>query len=255
MREIKDDFVKLVKAKPVLNLSNLGHKAVNYATYTERLKASRRGMKAPKEILDDPVRRAIIEKKAEQLGQKPHQILGIYCGLVSSFRPMTAKYLCRRFNATSVLDPCAGWGGRLVGATAAGCRYIGIDSNTDLKEGYDRLIQLTGGDVTLIWSPAESVDFSQLKYDFVLSCPPYADLETYMNVPTYQNWKEEFFIPVFSRAYASLQEIGYMALCLPESLYVVLAEHLGECHETINIPIRCRDKRRTKTETVYCWYK
>ena len=70
--------------------------------------------------------------------------------------------------------------------------YIGIDSNTDLKEGYNRIIKLlkpyTKSKVKLFFKKAENVDFSKLgKYDYVFTSPPYEYLEAYENMKNYEN--------------------------------------------------------------------
>jgi hypothetical protein len=175
MEEATRDYQKLVKANARLCLSNVGHRAVDFCTYSERLKASQKGKKAPVEWLEDSDRRKKLEAASTKLGQQIKHIIGLYGGLVSSFRPIFAKYLCERYGGTSVLDFSAGWGGRLLGVVSCGARYVGIDTNHDLREGYDKLKEITGGDITMYWQPAETVDFSTLDYDMILSCPPFAD--------------------------------------------------------------------------------
>jgi hypothetical protein len=40
-----------------------------------------------------------------------------------------------------VFDPCAGWGGRLLGAMARDIDYTGIDTNTNLRDAYTELMK------------------------------------------------------------------------------------------------------------------
>ena len=61
-------------------------------------------------------------------------------GAIVFFKSSTAKYIYKKYNATSVLDPTMGWGGRLLGAMALGIDYYGIDTNLDLNEPYEDMI-------------------------------------------------------------------------------------------------------------------
>ena len=128
-----------------------------------------------------------------------------------------------------VLDVCAGWGGRMVGAKSAespsfagvspsvagGLRgelvsplkvhYTGIDpcekTYAALRAIRDEL-GLT--DVTLIHKPAEVALQQPLgTYDIALTSPPYYNLELYSDEPTqsvqaggYQAWLDTFLKPV-----------------------------------------------------------
>ena len=51
--------------------------------------------------------------------------------------PGYANAIFEHFGAKAVLDPCAGWGGRLAGAAAARCveRYVAFDPNLRLRAG------------------------------------------------------------------------------------------------------------------------
>lgn len=261
MRELTEaqarrDYECLVKAEPELRIGRLvGCRAVDWGTYAERLKARRRGMRSPAQVFADPARRALIEEKAAQLGQQVHSIIGLYAGLVSAFRPLHAKYLCHHFGATHVLDFSAGWGGRMLGAHAAGCRYTGVDTNVDLREGYERLVKLTGGETTMIWDGAETVDFTELpEYDLVLTSPPFGDLEVYEHMPQYEDFVRDWLVPVTLAAFAGLKPGGWMALCIPEAFAEELSREIGEPEEVIRLPIRARKSGEDgRTESVYCW--
>ena len=65
---------------------------------------------------------------------------GIYfcCGLTKNtmFRPHLAKMICDASKGNSVLDPCAGWGGRMLGSVASGKRYIGFEPCSETYENF-----------------------------------------------------------------------------------------------------------------------
>ena len=156
-------------------------------------------------------------------------------GKVTMYRPLMAKkvvaYLAKQLGVKEVrvLDVCAGWGGRMVGAKSAespsfagvspsvagGLRgelvsplkvhYTGIDpcekTYAALRAIRDEL-GLT--DVTLIHKPAEvALQQSLGTYDIALTSPPYYNLELYSDEPTqsvqsggYQTWLDTFLKPV-----------------------------------------------------------
>jgi hypothetical protein len=66
--------------------------------------------------------------------------------LATTFMPSYAKCIYEYFGAKCVLDPCAGWGDRLVGATVSTCvkKYVGFDPNRALIPGYKRIMHHFG---------------------------------------------------------------------------------------------------------------
>ena len=146
-------------------------------------------------------------------------------GKVTMYRPLMAKkvvsYLVNKDKLTEVrvLDVCAGWGGRMIGAKSAElnhaykyCRvhYTGIDPCAKTYAALCAIrdeLELTN--VTLINKPAE-VALQELDpgttYDIALTSPPYYNLEIYSDEPTqsvdsgpnsgYQAWLNEFLRPV-----------------------------------------------------------
>ena len=144
-------------------------------------------------------------------------------GKVTMYRPLMAKkvvsYLANKDGLTDVrvLDVCAGWGGRMIGAKSVGIKvhYTGIDpcekTYAALRAIRDEL-ELTN--VTIINKPAE-VALQELDpgagatYDIALTSPPYYNLEIYSDEPTqsvsssavsdgYQTWLNEFLNPVIA---------------------------------------------------------
>ena len=156
-------------------------------------------------------------------------------GKVTMYRPLMAKkvvsYLVNQDNLKEVrvLDVCAGWGGRMIGAKSVEggaclppsaelnhaykyCRvhYTGIDPCAKTYAALCAIrdeLELTN--VTLINKPAE-VALQELDpdttYDIALTSPPYYNLEIYSDEPTqsvtssaldgYQAWLDTFLKPV-----------------------------------------------------------
>ena len=104
-------------------------------------------------------------------------------------------------SSLTVLDPCAGFGGRLLGflASKKGGDYIGVDPNTALIPCYRDLterVRRYSPEVAkrkafrMVVGCAETVDWPHESghkpgsVDIVLTSPPYFDTERYTNEPT-----------------------------------------------------------------------
>ena len=148
---------------------------------------------------------------------------GIYfcCGMTKStmYRPQMMKMACMRHKPKIVLDPCMGWGGRLLGAVASGAHYIGFDPNTETFANLNRMVDFLDirDKVTLICDSALNMKSHNLpQVDLVLTSPPYFDLEVYThedtqsitNTTTYQQWSEQFLREAIKLSIEQLADDG-----------------------------------------------
>jgi 16S rRNA G966 N2-methylase RsmD len=146
---------------------------------------------------------------------------GIYfcTGLTKNtmFRPHLAKTIVSYFQGETVLDPCAGWGGRMLGTLAAGKKYIGFETNEETYSALKNLSHFLGEKPTLYNTGAENISTTlQQKVDIVLTSPPYYNLEIYSEqktqsenmYPTYTDWKEKWLSSIIQQSIASLNENG-----------------------------------------------
>jgi len=119
------------------------------------------------------------------------------------YRPQMAKMICDRYKPKLVLDPCAGWGGRMLGTVASGARYIAFEPNTTTYQNLTNLAKYLKieDQVTLICDDALKLENYDIpKVDLVLTSPPYYDIEVYSkestqsinNYNTYDDWAEHF---------------------------------------------------------------
>lgn len=148
---------------------------------------------------------------------------GIYfcCGVSKStmFRPQMAKLLCIKHKPKIVFDPCAGWGGRMLGVVASGADYIAFEPNTKTYNGLVELSKFLGieNKVRLICDDALKMnEYSIPKVDMILTSPPYFDLEIYTheetqsikNTPNYDTWNNSFLIPLIEKCLSHLNDDG-----------------------------------------------
>lgn len=85
-----------------------------------------------------------------------------------------------------ILDPFAGGSVRGIVASKLGRQYVGIDLRPEQIEANRRQAQKTCENEMPVWHVGNSLNIDKIargEYDFVYSCPPYADLERYSDNP------------------------------------------------------------------------
>ena len=145
---------------------------------------------------------------------------------VTKYRALTTKGIVQYFGAKRVLDPCIGWGGRMLGTLAAGDNtvYAGCEPDTNTAANLRRI--LTEGDlpqtarsrVILLELPAEKgiSQFKRMeKFDMILTSPPYYNLEIYtsgeqstQSYTTWEEWSDKWLKPVILSYLSCLKTTG-----------------------------------------------
>ena len=147
---------------------------------------------------------------------------GIY-----GFRPVVAKQLYDKYcpeNAI-VLDPCGGWGGRMLGAYCSDKvkRYDCVDACSETVYGLKHLKMLMdrtveGKEVNVQYGAYEDSDFENGMYDVVFTSPPYFIKEFYSNDEfqsetrygrDYGKWLKGFLKPFIEKSVSYLKDGGY----------------------------------------------
>ena len=154
------------------------------------------------------------------------------------FPASLAKQLIDEFsNGGNVLDPCHGWGGRLVGFLLSNAKsYCGVDvsplQSNGVKDIRDTFKQYTEQEkeVELICDEYENTKIEPNKYDLALTSPPYFDVEKYEGgkqsheANNYEDWKESFYAPLILKTYESLKPEGVFALQIGSQRYPLLKD-------------------------------
>ena len=173
------------------------------------------------------------------------------------FKPSTAKFLYKKFGATKVLDPTAGWGGRMLGAWALDIEYTGIDTNENMIEAYQNMMnELDSDKMTMIFENCLQVDFSEIDYDFVLTSPPYINLEVYENMTPFESNKsfyEKFLIPLLNKCLKHIKNNGYVCFNISPKMYEDL---INFGYRTCNLEYDLLQQKRLgkdKQDKIYCW--
>ena len=152
------------------------------------------------------------------------------CGHVTKYRTVTAKSIVQFFGAKRIVDPCVGWGGRMLGSLAANndTTYVGCEPDPHTFQG---LINILGDEAALppsvhvreraliLNKPAEvalTEDIQKMeKFDMILTSPPYFNLELYtageqstQNHKTWAEWSEHWLKPLILGYLSCLKDDG-----------------------------------------------
>lgn len=266
------DFLKLKNSTDTRHSALVGNKAMNYFFKEAIINTKGRTGKSFVEFLADeeelakPYNQKIIEnnlKDKKNITMAKYHAFMVYYGSICGFRPNIARLLYQKYNATCVLDPCAGFGGRCLGAMSLGIDYVGYDTNTTLAPAYNAMLTTFphDGKIEIHYEDSARADFSRYNYDFVLTSPPYIKnkkfLETYVGMPqTCENFAETFLKPMILNAWANLKPGGYMALNVRTNMYDWIVEYMGECTEKIPLFLRKRMQGvDAYSEYIYVWAK
>lgn len=245
-RQLKQEFSRLIAKdwKAVfdgneLRTSNVGLRLAN-SFQPNMWKAKVHRYQSPMEIFkDDKLLKCALERSLriwpERFGTNAsclRRILKSYsdAASVSNYRPMIARAVITKYspNQGCVLDFSAGYGGRLLGALAAGREYTGIEPNKSQVSGMKRMVRalitakFTLPDVEVIHGCAEDhlTRIAARSMDLVFSSPPFFNWERYSQsprqsfrrYPTYEVWKANFLQPVIAQSFRVLERGGYLVL-------------------------------------------
>ena len=191
------------------------------------------------------------------------EVFNICIGAINIFRPLVAMEIYNLYKPNCILDICAGWGGRCIGACALKIpHYIGIDINSNLKDGYDKMKDFfkdkSETKISMIFEDSLQINYKSLpKYDMVFTSPPYYALEKYSHNVNYQTktkMNEEFYTPLFKKAYENLQPNGHFILNVNVEIYHTACVPLfGEANSIM--PLRKSKRQNNYGEFIYVWKK
>lgn len=107
---------------------------------------------------------------------------------VSVFNPVLAKYLVKKYmgEADTVFDPFSGFSGRMLGVCASGKHYIGSDIHQLHVQESNEIIQQFNLNAEVTCKDVLSYE-STSEYDWLFTCPPYANKEIYGDETVFQD--------------------------------------------------------------------
>jgi len=145
---------------------------------------------------------------------------------INNFPPRVTKAILLELcngKDIEVLDPCCGFGGRLLGSMS--ClnvkKYVGIDLSLPTYEGNQKMIDRLGfkSRATVYCGDCLELMDGIGKFDVILTSPPFLDVEEYIGVPVetnYNKWKSSFIEPLLRLSRKCLKEDGRAAFYLED---------------------------------------
>lgn len=155
------------------------------------------------------------------------------------FPASLARDLINEFSdGGKVLDPCAGWGGRLVGFLASDAtEYDGTDASPYQCEGdqaiFDTFQDVTQGEkqVSITCSPFEKRTLRNDYFDMAITSPPYFDTEKYLGGEqsretsnNYEQWRDMFYRVLIQKTFDALKVGGIFCLQVGSQRYPLLTD-------------------------------
>ena len=263
--ELVKDIASLKKFKPTGEKQSFAGNKTLYHFQMENLLRTRvvgKKMTLPEVLLDDEAyeKLALNVEKLGRTGTMPNRF---YEGFrfnqsVVFFKPSTAKWIYSKFNATHVLDPTAGWGGRMLGAHALGIHYTGIDTNTNLQPAYDGMMGLIQDQkMRMIWEDTLAVDYESIDYDFVLTSTPYVNkagkmVEVYEHQVIMADFYKDFLVPLIRKCVRHIKRGGKVCFNMNSIMYnevTKLFRPADEQHDMLQQKRLAKDKG----EQLYVW--
>lgn len=149
-------------------------------------------------------------------------------GRVSNFRPTVSKAIIEQFSidGDTVLDFCAGFGGRLLGCLPLKRHYIGIDPSINQinsnKKMYAAIKPYAPCFATFYIGCAEEVmpRLPAASVDLIFTSPPYFKQEkynkeanqSYLRYSDFELWKTSFLLPVIIQSERILKPGGFFVI-------------------------------------------
>jgi hypothetical protein len=154
------------------------------------------------------------------------------------FKPYLARqiYLDYCSEGAKVLDPCSGWGGRLLGfaSTGIGGEYFSTDPSSRTYQGLLKLKDfllsaenISKPEIKLFNLPFEDLDVPENYFDFAFTSPPYFDTEIYSDEETQasnrytsiEEFNEKFLSVLIAKTMRSLKAEACFVLNIGGSQY------------------------------------
>lgn len=171
---------------------------------------------------------------------------------VNEFPPFVARMIyqqygdrcLRNMGKLKILDPCAGWGGRMIGAASIpNTQYVACEPSTRTHSG---LVKLGEWLKTLqpsfnygIYNVPYEDFITDAKFDLALTSPPYYDTEHYSDeetnslnrYSTFDAWIKGFFEPLILRTVDRLTKDGMFILNIGDRIYPLSDNLVSICDE------------------------
>ena len=176
--------------------------------------------------------------------------------IAHEFKPYLAReiYLDYCKEGDKVLDPCAGWGGRMLGFVASrlGGEYWAADPSTKTFGGLQKLKEfllsaelLSPTQIFLSNMPFEDNNLAENYFDFAFTSPPYFDTEIYADeetqafnrYKTLEEFNEKFLTVLIEKTMKSLKDGSCLLLNIGGS-QIRFDKIISDICEKLNLKVK-----------------
>ena len=110
----------------------------------------------------------------------------------------------------------------------------------------------------MIFDSCLDVDFKKFKYDFVLTSPPYVNLEIYEHMTPWikdEDFYKNFFIPLYEKCRKHIKKKGHVCFNISPKMYDDAVKHgLEPCDmEEDLLQQMSQQKGKKKQDKIYIW--
>jgi len=266
--ELVADLNKLKKWKPTLDGRSFAGNDFLYHFQLDNLCKVKLKNGSFKDLMSDDNKRNKLWEQCHKyapttrVNNPPWRIFEMWrrlCGSIVFFRPTIAKYIYKELGATHVLDPTAGWGGRLMGAWSLDIDYTGFDTNEELIDAYQGIVNILPNNertYTMNFENSLEADFTTVDYDCVLTSPPYVNLEMYPGMSLFESkekFYKEFLIPLIDKCLKHIKRDGWVCFNISPKMYKeLLVFGYKECEREYDMKQQ-KVKGIDKGDKIYCW--
>jgi len=140
---------------------------------------------------------------------------------VNEFQPYLARDIYKKYckEGDKILNPCAGWGGRLIGLASCMFKDIEYVETDPSSETYNGLVKLKkflrlDNNYKQYNLPFEDLELKDNYFDFVFTSPPYFDTEMYSEEETqsyiknnnYDEWRDKFLYVMIDKIIKAMKK-------------------------------------------------
>ncbi len=140
---------------------------------------------------------------------------------VNEFQPYLARNIYKKYckDGDKILNPCAGWGGRLIGLASCmfnNIEYVETDPSKETFKGLTELKDFLklGDNFKQYNLPFEDLKLKENYFDFVFTSPPYFDTEkysedeeqSYIKNSNYEEWRDNFLYVMIDKILFSMKK-------------------------------------------------
>ena len=257
--ELTADYAKLVKATPVLPISCHKREGMiileHYQPHFWETESST-GDSIAKLWNNAEIRKLAEERTAKHYKtiykSEIRRNLAFYSKAVlpTMYRPLLTKAIVQKYNAKKVLDPCVGWGGRLLGTLCIPeTTFTGIEPFSKTYNGLREIANSVGVlNRAFLHNDGAEVILPTLpsgEYDMILTSPPYFTLEVYGHEEsqsvnkfnTWELWCENFLKVVIKECIRCLKDGGVSAWSVKNMPKYKLKDKVVEYHKAFGFVI------------------